>query len=99
MNIANETNVKIDMPVCLQSLIKKMTAEPNGSPQSVTRYTYKDQTVYYLVSPCCDKYNVVYDSSCNILGYPDGGFTGRGDGKMTNFADDATNKKIVWIKE
>ncbi|MEO6290512.1 MAG: hypothetical protein ABIO76_11350, partial [Ginsengibacter sp.] len=59
MNIANETNVKFDMPVCLQSLIKKMTAEPNGSPQSVTRYTYKDQTVYYLVSPCCDKYNVV----------------------------------------
>ncbi len=74
-----------ELPVCFQTIIKTMAAEPNGSPQSVTSYNYKNQTVYYMVSPCCDKYNIVYDSACNILGYPDGGFTGGGDGKMGGF--------------
>lgn len=49
-----------------------------------------------MVSPCCDKYNVVYDSVCNILGYPDGGITGRGDGKMQDFEKKATDKKVIW---
>ncbi len=52
-----------------------------------------------MVSPCCDKYNVVYDSACNILGYPDGGFTGRGDGKMSDFYKEASNKKVIWEKK
>ncbi len=87
------------MPACLQTIIKSMAAEPNGSPQSVSSYTYKDQTVYYFVSPCCDKYNVVYDTNCNILGYPDGGITGKGDGKMINFKSESSNKKIIWLQD
>ena len=51
-----------------------------------------------MISPCCDKYNIVYDSVCNILGYPDGGFTGKGDEKMIDFFKKATNKKIIWEK-
>jgi len=86
-----------EVPACLREKIKAMTADPSsGSPQSVTRYTYKQQTVYYMVSPCCDKFNVVYDSACNILGHPDGGFTGRGDGKMANFKEEAVDEKVIW---
>ena len=88
-----------EMPVCLETIINTMATEPNGSPQSVTRYTYNKQTVYYMVSPCCDKYNVVYDSACNILGYPDGGLTGRGDGRMVDFKDEAGDGKVIWTKE
>ena len=74
-----------------------MTADPNeGSPQSITRYSYHDKTVYYMKAPCCDKYNIVFDSTCNILGYPDGGFTGKGDGKMTDFFKEAKDGKVVW---
>ena len=94
----NETASSDTMPACLQAIVKSMAAEPNGSPQSVARYSYKAQTVYYLVSPCCDKYNIVYDSACNILGYPDGGFTGKGDGKMLDFATGASGKEIIWKK-
>ncbi len=99
MQTPNETTSANVVPVCLQSIIDSMTVEPNGSPQSVSRYHYKNQTVYYLASPCCDKYNIVYDSACNILGYPDGGFTGKGDGKMTDFANEASGKQIVWEKK
>jgi uncharacterized protein DUF6970 len=89
-----------EMPSCLNAKIKSMAANPKeGSPQSVMRYTYNNQTVYYLVSSCCDKYNVVYDSACNILGYPDGGYTGKGDGKMANFKNEASDGKVIWKKE
>lgn len=70
-----------------------------GTPQSITRYNYKGQTVYYMVAPCCDKYNIVFDSVCNILGFPDGGFTGKGDGKMIDFHNEATDGKVVWGKD
>ncbi len=86
-----------ELPLCLKAKIDSMTTNPNeGSPQSITRYTYHDKTVYYMKAPCCDKYNIVFDSDCNILGYPDGGFTGRGDGKMTGFFDEAKDGKVVW---
>ena len=88
-----------NIPSCLEVKIKTMISDPNeGSPLSVSQYTYKEQTVYYMVSPCCDKYNVVYDSLCNVLGYPDGGFTGKGDGKMGDYYKEATNKKVIWQK-
>lgn len=99
MQTSNDTTSENAIPACLQTIINKMAAEPNGSPQSVSRCNYKNQTVYYLVSPCCDKYNIVYDSACNILGYPDGGFTGKGDGKMPDFANEASGKQIVWEKK
>jgi hypothetical protein len=86
-----------ELPPCLQAKIDSMTLDPNeGSPQSITRYRYHDQTVYYMKAPCCDKYNIVFDSVCNILGYPGGGFTGKGDGKMTDFFKEAKDGKVVW---
>jgi hypothetical protein len=86
-----------ELPRCLRSKIDSMAANPNeGSPQSVTRYSYNNHTVYYMKAACCDKYNIVYDSACNVLGFPDGGFTGRGDGKMPNFFNEAKDGKVVW---
>jgi hypothetical protein len=86
-----------EMPACLEEKIRAMASNPHeGSPLSITRFTYKRQTVYYMVSPCCDKYNIVYDSVCNILGYPDGGFTGRGDGKMQDFRKETSGEKVIW---
>jgi hypothetical protein len=98
---ANKNTKSISqMPECLLEKIKSMAANPKeGAPQSVISYIYKNQTVYYVVSPCCDKYNVVYDKDCKVLGYPDGGYTGRGDGKMSDFKDEASQPKIVWEKK
>ena len=86
-----------ELPACLKAKIDSMTIDPNeGSPQSVTRYTYHLRTVYYMKAPCCDKFNIVFDSACTILGYPDGGLTGRGDGKMTDFFKDAKDARVIW---
>lgn len=92
-----KVTVTTNLPTCLRTKIDSMAANPNeGAPQSVTRYNYYGKTVYYMKAPCCDKYNIVFDSDCNILGFPDGGFTGRGDGKMRDFFKEAKDGKVVW---
>jgi len=62
----------------------------------VIEYEYKGEKVYYVTMPCCDFYNEVYDSNCNLLGHPDGGFTGKGDGKLPDFNTEKKKEKIVW---
>jgi hypothetical protein len=86
-----------ELPSCVLAKIKMMAADSTqGSPESVTCYHYKGKTVYYFLSSCCDKFNLLFDSCCNLLGYPDGGFTGRGDGKTPDVINEATDGKVVW---
>ncbi|MEO9210582.1 MAG: hypothetical protein ABI208_05760 [Ginsengibacter sp.] len=86
-----------DLPDCLKEKVVKMAEDPSeGTPLYITRYEFQGKMVYYMASPCCDKYNVVYDRDCKILGYPDGGLTGKGDGSLPNFRQDATNAKVIW---
>ena len=85
------------MPPCMVTKIDsmKMNAKVNP-PKSVTQYTYKGASVFYITSGCCDQFNPVYNSDCDYLGAPDGGITGKGDGKIPDFFANATNKKVVW---
>ena len=41
---------------------------------------YAGKPAYLIPSPCCDKFDYLYDSRGVILCAPSGGFTGRGDG-------------------
>jgi hypothetical protein len=87
----------INMPACLGAKIDSIKKSPGATlPQSVVQYSYKGAPVYYVTEGCCDKFNEVYDAGCKYLGAPDGGVTGKGDGKLTYFYSMATNKKVVW---
>ncbi len=73
-----------------------MSKNPSQSePLEIRSYIYKGKTVYYSLSACCDKYNIVFDNNCNVLG----GFTGRGDGNMIEFKDAAKNEKLSGPKK
>lgn len=90
-------NQGINMPGCLTALIDSMKRYPKVNlPESVTHYTYKGRSVYYVVSGCCDQFNEVYDENCKSLGAPDGGITGKGDNKLPDFYSQVTDKKVVW---
>ncbi len=70
---------------------------PGGnSPQAVYRYQYNGQTVYYFQAPCCDQYNVAYSVQGQAICAPDGGLTGRGDGKCSDFKERASGGELVW---
>ncbi len=84
-------------PQWVDQLIKKFQSEPVGNPpQSIWRYEYKGQIVYYSPPPCCDQFSTLYDANGNGICAPDGGLTGRGDGQCPDFFTNRTNEKLVW---
>lgn len=88
---------KDSIPPCVRKKIDSFKVKPqHEQPQRVIEYSYKGKKVYYVAMPCCDFFNEVYDDKCNLLGSPDGGFSGRGDGKLPDFAKEAKNEKIIW---
>jgi hypothetical protein len=88
---------KSELPLCIQQMIKDYENKPKQNPAAtIYQYDYNGQKVYYVVAPCCDQMNMVYDSNCNIFCHPDGGITGRGDGKCTDFNSSKTKEVLIW---
>ena len=47
----------------------------------VIRHLIAGRVYYYAGSECCDQLNALYDAEGEYVCAPDGGFTGRGDGR------------------
>ncbi len=84
-------------PQWVDQLIKKFESQPVGNPpQSIWRYEYKGQVVYYVPAQCCDMYSTLYDANGNVQCAPNGGLTGAGDGRCKDFLSQRTNEKLIW---
>jgi hypothetical protein len=84
-------------PLWLKERIAAILAERKRNPViRILQYQYEGQTVYYQSAPCCDQYSQVFDTKGNLLCQPDGGITGKGDGKCRYFEKRKTNEKLVW---
>ncbi len=84
-------------PMWVDQMIQKFATQPVGNPpQSIWRYTYKEQQVYYVPAQCCDMYSSLYDVQGDVICAPDGGFTGRGDGRCPDFLSQRTGEKLIW---
>ena len=82
------------------ALIHRLENEPVANPPtSLVQYGYKGQVVYYVPPRCCDIFGDLYDASGNIIGHPDGGITGQGDGRVPDFLAERENERIVWKDE
>ncbi|KAA9340332.1 hypothetical protein F0P94_06650 [Adhaeribacter soli] len=69
---------------------------PTNPPVKIFRYQYQDQPVYYVSGRCCDIPGKVLNAQGEQLCEPDGGITGRGDGKCPDFFETRTQEKLVW---
>jgi len=88
---------KDSIPACISKIIADFTAAPVGNPpRKIWSYMYQNRTVYYVQPECCDQFSDLYDASCTLLGHPDGGFSGRGDGAFPDFIKERTNEKLIW---
>ena len=89
--------VSDSLPVCVTALIEKFKSEDvTNPPMKIYRYVYKGKQVYYVPGPCCDNFSNLYNDSCRIMGHPDGGFTGRGDGQFPDFRKEISEEKLLW---
>ena len=84
-------------PLWLRQRIASLLAERKRNPTiRITRYRYDDETVYYESAPCCDQYSTLYDVKGGVLCHPEGGLTGKGDGRCGSFDKRKTDEQLVW---
>lgn len=89
-----------DSPACITEKINSIkSATVRNPPSSVWQYEYNGKPVYYIPPYCCDAFGELYDCQCNLICYPDGGISGRGDGKCPDIFTKLNNKKLVWQDE
>jgi hypothetical protein len=87
----------LGIPDWLNKQISEFQDAPLGNPpQSIWQYEYKGSTVYYIPSQCCDQFSQLFDSNGILICAPDGGFSGRGDGKCLDFSQARKNKVLIW---
>ncbi|WP_231403080.1 DUF6970 domain-containing protein [Hymenobacter guriensis] len=85
-------------PAWLQKRIAELgaTEKPQNPKARILSYRLDGQLVYYFNAPCCDQYSTLYSAKGTVLCRPDGGFTGRGDGKCPDFEKKRTEERLVW---
>lgn len=86
-----------NLPGCINKMIDQFRQDAvQNPPRKIYSFTYKGNTVYYVTPPCCDFFSDLYDKDCKLIAHPDGGITGKGDGRLKDFSDLRTNEKLVW---
>lgn len=65
-------------------------------PHRILRFRYRGQSVYYVPPSCCDQPGALYDEAGEFLCAPDGGMTGRGDGRCADFHEQRTDESMFW---
>lgn len=84
-------------PRWLQDRIAAILGERKRTPIiRVLRYRYNGHTVYYESAPCCDQFSRLYNAQGQVLCAPEGGLTGKGDGKCPDFDKNKTQEQLVW---
>jgi hypothetical protein len=93
----SEKTTSKEIPAWLQTKISEFQKDkPANPPIKIYSYLYHSQQVYYIPSRCCDIPGAVYTLQGQQLCQPDGGITGRGDGKCADFFEARTNEKLIW---
>jgi hypothetical protein len=87
----------LNSPKWINTKIKELEiAPPHRIPAYIMEYTYDNKIVYYIPADCCDQLNPLYDEHGNIICKPDGGITGKGDGKCIDFNRHKLTGKLIW---
>lgn len=81
----------------LNELIALLESEPVRNPPAlIARYSYEEETVYWVPSYCCDEMSTLYSSEGEIICSPGGGLSGDGDGVCPDFFDLRSDEEIIW---
>ena len=92
-----QPNTPTGNPAWVDDLVRQFQSAPVGNPpQSIWRYEYKGQVVYYVPPQCCDMTSTLYDANGKVICAPDGGLTGAGDRQCPDFASQRTQEKLIW---
>jgi hypothetical protein len=88
-------------PRWLQRLITRLQSEPvRNPPVKILRYTYSRRPYYYVPPAAGDQFSALYNAAGKEVCAPDGGLTGKGDGKCPSFVRKMLSSrvpaKVIW---
>ena len=84
-------------PPWLQTKILGFERGPaSEAPREIWKITHHGKATYYFIQPCCDFENPLYDEQGVEICNPDGGLSGKGDGKCPEPRDRGTEAEFVW---
>lgn len=84
-------------PKWVQDLIAKLQAEPVANPPAfLIRYSHAGTSYYYLPPRCCDIPGKLFNAEGKAICAPDGGLTGKGDGRCPDFVHGLKNGVKIW---
>jgi hypothetical protein len=84
-------------PEWVRDLVARLQSEPLANPPaSLIRFDHAGKTYYYLPPRCCDIPSTLFDSEGKVMCAPDGGITGRGDGRCPDFVRELKNGVKIW---
>jgi hypothetical protein len=84
-------------PNCINSKISEISdGDVWNPPAKIYSFQYNKKTVYFFPQRCCDIPSEVYNEQCELICSPDGGFSGKGDGKCSDFWSEATDQLLIW---
>jgi hypothetical protein len=69
------------VPASSSPLTKLFSRSLEKRKEPLVRHVLQGHVYYFLMSPCCDMANFLYDEQGNYVCAPNGGFNGGGDGK------------------
>ena len=97
LSCKNNNPASNEQPKWLTQKIDSLKDEPvQNPPIKILAYDFKGETVYYITAPCCDQYNSLFNKNGELICYPDGGFTGKGDGRCPEFHSEKSNERLIW---
>ena len=92
-------NLAKEAPNCIENKIREIQKEEvQNPPAEVWEWKADGKIYYYFNSACCDRFSKLYDDKCILLCAPDGGITGKGDGKCPEFTGEI-EKTLIWKDE
>ena len=67
-------------------------------PRSITGYEYQGETVYYVLKESCGQFSDLFGANGNLIGHPDGGITGRGDGFTVFSPENLKGEEVCLVR-
>lgn len=96
-SLASESESPDAIPPWLRTQLQKYKTMPAyKAPLEVWKITHKGQAAYFIISPCCDRYNPLFSAEGKKICNPTGGKNGKGDSKCPTPVDKGTKVIFVW---
>lgn len=92
----NTTNPVNSLP-WLKNIVTDLEKAPaDNKDAEISQHTYYNRTVFFIRGRCCDIPSALYDCEGNKICEPDGGITGKGDGRCEDFFEKREGNTLLW---